>query len=62
MTNNILLLVLAGLALAVLHIPSVVITLGIIGTLVFFTIKLCWHTMQLFSSSANGETVPVRSL
>lgn len=52
MTNHILLLILVGLALAVLHIPSVIITLVIIGTLSFFTIKMFWHTMQLFSSSA----------
>jgi len=62
MTHTILLLIVAGIALAVLHIPSVVITLGIIGGLSFFTIKIFWRTMQLFSSSAKNEPVPVRSL
>lgn len=60
MTNHILFLIVAGIALAVLHIPSVVITLGVIGGLSFFAIKFFWRTMQLFSSSANQAPVTVR--
>ncbi len=62
MTNSILFLIVAGIALAVLHIPSVVTTLAIIGGLSFFTIRLFWRAMQLFSSSAKQESVPVRSV
>ncbi|MEL6940493.1 MAG: hypothetical protein AAFO84_15025 [Cyanobacteria bacterium J06598_1] len=52
MTNNILLLILIGCALAVFHIPSVVVTLTLIGGLSFLAIKLFWNMMQMFSSSA----------
>ena len=55
MTNNILVLILIVVALAVLHIPSIVTTLAGIGGLSFLAIKMFWNMMQLFSSSANAE-------
>ena len=43
MTNPILILVLIGLALAVLHIPSILITVTVITGLSFLAIKLFWN-------------------
>ncbi|MEM6868835.1 MAG: hypothetical protein AAGB19_01945 [Cyanobacteria bacterium P01_F01_bin.3] len=60
MTNSILVLIIAGILLAIFHIPSVVITLGVIGGLAFFTIKLFWRAMQLFSASHQKESMPAR--
>ncbi|MEL6489484.1 MAG: hypothetical protein AAFQ95_05925 [Cyanobacteria bacterium J06621_3] len=59
MTKHILLLVLIGLALAVFHIPSVIVPVAAIATLSFFTIKLFWRMMQSFSSSAQPSQTTV---
>ncbi|MGB3572552.1 MAG: hypothetical protein WA783_16490 [Phormidesmis sp.] len=52
MTNNILFLILIGIALAILHIPSIMITLIIIGGLSCLSIMLFWRVLLMFSSSA----------
>ncbi|MEL6552199.1 MAG: hypothetical protein AAFQ63_01865 [Cyanobacteria bacterium J06621_11] len=51
MNKSILLLSLLGIALAILHIPAVMMPLAIIATLVFLTIKVFWSTMNVFSES-----------
>lgn len=50
MNMTILCLVLAVLALAILHVPSVMLTLGIVACLVGFSIKLSWAVLETFSS------------
>lgn len=50
MNKTILCLVLLGLGLAILHVPSVAIHLGIIAGLLIVTIKFFWAMMQSFSS------------
>lgn len=59
MTNNILFLILIGIALAILHIPSIMITLIIIGGLSFLSIMLFWRVLMLFSSSAPASKAAV---
>ena len=59
MTNNILFLIVIGLALAVFHIPSVIVPVVAIAALSFFAIKLFWRMMQSFSSSAQASQTTV---
>ncbi len=59
MTSNILFLILIGVALAILHIPSIVMTLIIIGGLSFLSITLFWRVMLMFSSSADASKTAV---
>ncbi|MBE9064523.1 hypothetical protein [cf. Phormidesmis sp. LEGE 11477] len=50
MNVTILCLVLAVLALTILHVPSVMLTLGIVVFLVGFSVKFFWTVLQTFSS------------
>ena len=52
MDKTILCLMLLGIGLTLLHVPSVVLTLGVILGLVGLTVKLFWSMMQAFSSNA----------
>lgn len=52
MNITILCLVLAVLALTILHVPSVVLTLAIVACLVGLSVKLFWAMLQTFSSTA----------
>lgn len=49
MDKSILLLILIGIALAVVHIPSTTLTLGIITILLVATIKLFWSILESYS-------------
>ena len=49
MDKSILSLILIGIALAVVHIPSMTITLGIIAVLVIAAIKLFWSILEPYS-------------
>ena len=49
MNKSILLLSLLGIALAILHIPAVMMPLALISVLVFLTVKLFWNAMNIFS-------------
>lgn len=55
MNATILCLGLALLALTILHVPTVMLTVGVIVCLVGLSIKLSWAMLQTFSS-----TEPVR--
>ena len=65
MDKSILLLIAAGVVLAFLHMPTVVITFGIIITLAMVAIKLCWLIVQSFSQPSEPvmqrRTAPVRN-
>lgn len=50
MDKSILSLVVIGIILAVLHVPDVLLTLGIIGCLAIATIKLFWTVLETFSA------------
>ena len=52
MDKSILSLILIGIALAVVHIPSMTITLGIITLLVIAAIKLFWLILEPYSQPA----------
>ncbi|MEL6780540.1 MAG: hypothetical protein AAFO06_25215 [Cyanobacteria bacterium J06597_16] len=49
MNKRILALILFGVALAMMHMPEVMITVGIITGLVMVTTKLFWSVLQSFS-------------
>ena len=51
MDKSILFLIILGIALAFLHVPHTVLTLGIIGFLLIATIKLSWLMMEALSGS-----------
>ncbi|MEL6900079.1 MAG: hypothetical protein AAFP07_03935 [Cyanobacteria bacterium J06606_4] len=51
MDKSILCLALLGVALAILHVPSVMLTLAIIFGLLSLSIKLFWSMLQSFSAS-----------
>lgn len=51
MDKSILSLMIVGAALVMVHVPHVVLTLGIIGGLSVVAIKLIWMVMQEFSES-----------
>ena len=51
MDKSILSLIILGIALAVLHVPHTVLTLGIIGFLLIAAIKLSWLVMESLSGS-----------
>ncbi|MGB7248818.1 MAG: hypothetical protein WBC73_07760 [Phormidesmis sp.] len=64
MNKSILLLTIAGIALAILHMPNFMLTMAIITCLVTATVKLFWAMLQAFStpsgqSSAHAPS-PVR--
>lgn len=50
MDKSILSLIFIGIALAVLHVPHTLLTVGIIGCLVIATIKLFWTVLETFSA------------
>lgn len=52
MDKSILSLILIGIALAVVHIPSMTIMLGIITFLVIAAIKLFWSILEPYSQPA----------
>jgi len=56
MNKTILCLVLLGIGLTILHIPNVVVHLGIISGLLILTIKLFWAMMQSFSSQGKVQS------
>ena len=49
MDKSILLLIASGVVVAFLHAPTVVITFGIIATLLVMAINICWKIVQSFS-------------
>ncbi|NJM96805.1 MAG: hypothetical protein HC800_06085 [Phormidesmis sp. RL_2_1] len=49
MNKSILFLTILGIALAILHSPHGVLTLGIISCLVIAAIKLFWSVLQAFA-------------
>ena len=49
MNKSILLLSLVGIALAILHIPDVMMPLALISVLVFLAVKFFWSAMNVFS-------------
>ncbi len=51
MDKSILSLIIAGVALVMVHVPHVGLTLGIIGGLSIVAIKLIWMVIQEFSQS-----------
>ena len=65
MDKSIILLIAAGAVLAFLHIPVVVMTLGVILSLAMATIKICWTVVQSFAPDAQPvmqrRTAPVRN-
>lgn len=58
MDKTIVCLLAAGLALAVLHIPSTMIHLAIIVSLLLGTIKLLWAVLQRFVP--NNQDISLR--
>ena len=62
MDKSILLLVASGVVVAFLHMPTLVITVGIIAALVMMAIKVCWTIVQSFSQpNVSPRTLPVRN-
>ena len=62
MDKSILLLIASGVVVAFLHMPTLVITIAIIATLVMMAVKVCWKIMQSFSQpSVSRRTQPVRN-
>ncbi|MGC1308691.1 MAG: hypothetical protein WA885_15810 [Phormidesmis sp.] len=62
MDKSILLLIASGVIVAVLHMPTVVITFGIIAALVMASIKVCWTIVQSFSQPVEPRRpLPVRN-
>ena len=49
MNMSILLLSLVGMALAILHIPDVMMPLALISVLVFLAVKFFWSAISAFS-------------
>ena len=56
MDKSILSLVILGVVLAVVHVPSVVITVGIITLLVMVTTKLLWAVLQAYSPTTQKSS------
>ncbi|MGB3292640.1 MAG: hypothetical protein WBB01_06630 [Phormidesmis sp.] len=54
MDKSILSLIVIGIALAFLHVPHTVLTLGIIGFLAIAAIKLFWTVLEIFSTPSAG--------
>lgn len=52
MNKSILSLIMVGIALAILHVPHAMLTLGIIACLVAATVQLFWAVLQSFSQPA----------
>ncbi len=52
MDKSILSLILIGIALAVVHIPSTTITLGVIMILVIAATKLLWSILEPYSHTS----------
>lgn len=62
MDKSILLLIASGVVVAFLHMPTLVVTFGIITALVMMAIKVCWTVIQSFSQpSVSHRTLPVRN-
>jgi hypothetical protein len=61
MNKNILLLVIIGVALAILHVPEVTLTLALIAGLAIAAIRLSWIVLQAFSTPAAHSYVRVKS-
>ncbi|MEL6468458.1 MAG: hypothetical protein AAFQ74_01915 [Cyanobacteria bacterium J06623_4] len=55
MDKSILCLAVLGVALAILHVPSVMLTLAIIFGLLSLSIKLFWSMLQSFSASQSAD-------
>ncbi len=64
MDKSILFLMMIGMVLVIVHVPHVVMTLGIISGLSVVSIKLIWMVMQGFSQSSppSQQRSPVASL
>ncbi len=61
MNKSILSLIILGIALAFLHVPHAMITVGIIGCLVAAAVRLSWAVLQSFSQpSARSQPSTVR--
>lgn len=54
MDKSILSLIIVGIALAVLHVPHILLPLGIIGFLAIAAIKLSWTILETFSAPSSG--------
>ncbi len=50
--NKIICLILFGAALALVHMPGIVLTIGTIACLVTVSVKLFWLLMEAFSDSS----------
>ena len=62
MDRSILLLIVAGIALAFLHTPETTTIFAIIAALVMGSIRICWMLIQAFSQSAvQPRTAPVQN-
>ena len=62
MDKSILLLIASGVVVAFLHAPTVVITFGIIATLLVMAVKICWKLMHAFSHPVTSRrNMPVRN-
>ncbi|MEL6352389.1 MAG: hypothetical protein AAFR58_11540 [Cyanobacteria bacterium J06627_28] len=51
MNKTIFCLIAFGIALSLLHVPSVIIPVGIIACLSILTVKVFWSVLQSFSQS-----------
>lgn len=54
MNKSILSLIAIGIALSILHVPEVMITVGIISCLAILSIRLCWSVLQPYSELTEG--------
>lgn len=63
MDKSILSLIVIGIALAALHVPHTLLTVGIIGCLAIATIRLSWSILEAFSqpSASRRKSAPSQS-
>ncbi len=55
MNKSILSLIAVGIALSILHVPEIMVTVGIIGGLAILAIKLCWSVLQSYSQPSQAQ-------
>ncbi|MEM8505324.1 MAG: hypothetical protein AAF716_19490 [Cyanobacteria bacterium P01_D01_bin.1] len=62
MNKSILFLIITGVALAILHSPHGVLTVGIIGLLVTWVVKLFWSVLKSFAQPSQTASSAATAL